>query len=728
MNNYQSDNNSKMWRSRLEKLNCIICIAIFVIEVGITIVMTLQGTISHELKFYFERFMILPTIINCSAIIAEYLLLKKIRDKSTLKNYIVIFTLTILCLTVASTHYVFSPAMMSFCFPIMCSIVFGDKRLTRSVAIVSVLGIILAMILRYFDCGMNDKFIPDGSISICIVLLLSYTADLVISLIYAQKQQLIALAKEAREAQEQAIAASRSKSDFLANMSHEIRTPINGVLGMDEMILRECRDPEIREYALNIRSAGRSLLSIINDILDFTKIESGKMEIIPANYELFSVINDCYNLLFMRAQESGLELRVENDPTVPVHLVGDEVRVRQIVSNLLTNAVKYTKTGYVLLKINWSRIDDNHINLIISVKDTGIGISEENKEKLFRSFQRIDEKRNRGIEGTGLGLKITKQLIDLMNGTIEVQTEYGKGSEFTVTIPQEITDEESMGLFADRYHSVDIDEVYTVKFRAPDARILVVDDVPMNLKVFKGLLKNTLIRIDTADGGEQCLKLIKKRRYDIIFLDHMMPGMDGIEVFRRMKEMGDYINSNTPIIMLTANAIVSAKDEYMREGFDGYLSKPIRDIDLESIILRNLPQSMITIDSDSKAPDKAAQDAPQDSGIMSRLSEILDTQTGMMYCMNDESFYIEIINEFISSDKREKLNEFYSANNINDYRINAHALKSSSLSIGAAELSEAAKALEFAAKDNDTAFIAEHHAPLIEMYGKLLDELKAIVQ
>ncbi|MGN0650214.1 MAG: ATP-binding protein [Oscillospiraceae bacterium] len=725
-----------IWRTRLMRMNLIMVVAVFVIELGISIVILFQGSMAHEPVVYLERFLILPTIINCAAVLTEYILMKKYPEKNKLQNYLVVYTLTILCMVVASTHYVFSPTLLVFCFPLMCSIVFVDKKLTRSVTLISVVGIAIALINRYFDKGMDTRFIPEGAISVCITFLLSYTAELVISLIHAQRQQLIKLTQEARNAQEQAVAASRSKSSFLANMSHEIRTPINGVLGMDSMILRECTDPEIREYALNIQSAGRSLLSLINDILDFSKIESGKMEIIPANYELFSVINDCYNLLYMRAQESGLELRVENDPTVPVHLVGDEVRVRQIISNLLTNGVKYTKTGYVLLKINWSRIDDDRINLIVSVKDTGIGISKENMEKLFRSFQRIDEKHNRSIEGTGLGLKITKQLIELMGGSIDVQSEFGKGSEFTVTIPQEVTDTESMGLFADRYRRMDTNEVYREKFRAPEARILVVDDVPMNLKVFKGLLKNTQMQIDTAEGGARCLELVKKQRYDIIFLDHMMPDMDGIEVFRHMKALGEYINSKTPVIMLTANAIVSAKDEYMREGFDGYLSKPVRDTDLEWLILKHLPQSKIITDFGSEEPAEAAPaqtvaqtvEPPQDKSVMERLGEILSTETGMMYCMNDESFYLEIIAEYINSDRREKLTEFYDSNNINDYRVSVHALKSSSLSIGATQLSEAAKALEFAAKDNDLKFIAEHHQPMMEMYTKLLDELKAIVQ
>lgn len=714
-----------IWRSRLMKMNLVMVVAVFLIELAITVVIEFQGTLEGELSDYLMRFVILPTILDSAAALTEYVLMKKYPEKNKFQDYLVVFTLSFLCTVVASTHYVFAPTLLVFSCPLMCSIVFVDKRLTRAVTIFSVIGVALALVCRYLEKGIDTRFVPEGVIAICIIFLLSYTAELVISLIYAQRQQLIKLTQEARLAQEQALAASRSKSSFLANMSHEIRTPINGVLGMDYMILRESTDPDIREYALNIQSAGRSLLSLINDILDFSKIESGKMEIIPAKYELFSVINDCYNLLYMKAQHSGIELRVENDPAVPANLVGDEVRVRQIISNLLSNAVKYTKAGYVLLKVNWARIDDDHINLIISVKDTGIGISEENKSKLFQSFQRIDEKRNRSIEGTGLGLTITKQLLDLMGGSIEVQTEFGKGSEFAVTIPQEVTDTQSLGDFAERYRRMDCNDVYRESFCAPNAAILVVDDVPMNLRVFKGLLKNTQMRIDTAAGGEQCLELVQKNHYDIIFLDHMMPHMDGIEVFHRMKQMGGFVNSGTPVIMLTANAIISAKDEYMREGFDGYLSKPVRDAELEEIILKHLPKEYIITDLDNPAEQAPPEALPQEKSVMERLGEYLNTETGMMYCMNSESFYLEIIGEFVRCDKRETLEQCFAEGNLKDYRVNIHALKSSLLSIGAAELSEKARALEFAARDNDSAFVAEHHQLMIKAYSDLLKALKS---
>lgn len=392
-----------------------------------------------------------------------------------------------------------------------------------------------------------------------------------------------------QESKKAAETANKAKSHFLANMSHEIRTPINAVLGMNEMIIRDSKDDNIVNYALDIESAGKHLLSIINDILDISKIESGKMNLLQMEYSLASVINDSYNAISMRAKQKGLDVIVENNPEIPSELMGDEVRVRQILTNLLTNAVKYTKEGKVTLRADYVRQPDNMIDLILEVKDTGIGLTEEQQQKLFINFERLDEKQNRNIEGTGLGLSITKNFVEMMNGKIEVESVRGQGSTFRVTIPQRIVREAPLGDMSHGFANFTVNKQEgDEKLVAPDVNILVVDDVAINIKVFKGLLKNTQINIDDRLSGQGCLEAIYEKKYDMIFLDHMMPDMDGIETFHHIKEKTDHLNVDTPVIMLTANAIVGAEDEYKSEGIDDYLSKPVNGKALEDMIKKHL--------------------------------------------------------------------------------------------------------------------------------------------
>ena len=387
--------------------------------------------------------------------------------------------------------------------------------------------------------------------------------------------------------------ANEAKSQFLANMSHEIRTPINGILGMDSMLLKECQDEGLREYAKNIQSAGQSLLSIINDILDISKIESGKLEIIPTRYELFSILNDCYNLTKVKIEEKPITLHMKINENIPAKLYGDEVRIRQVMNNFLSNSAKYTHEGSITFGVDYEEKSESEIWLIITVSDTGIGIKEEDLEKLFASFTRIEEKRNRNIEGTGLGLSLTKNLVDLMQGEITVKSIYEEGSCFTAKIPQKIIDKTPMGDFDKRYRQyIHQSEEQAISLCAPDAKILVVDDVPMNLIVVKGLLKATKIQIDTAKNGANCLELVQKNRYDIIFLDHLMPEMDGIETLQNMKLLEENPNRNTPVIMLTANAIVGAKEEYMEAGFTDYLTKPVQETLLHEMIMKYLPKEL----------------------------------------------------------------------------------------------------------------------------------------
>lgn len=382
----------------------------------------------------------------------------------------------------------------------------------------------------------------------------------------------------------EAKAATKSKSDFLSNMSHEIRTPLNAILGMNEMILRENRDDTIAKYAGNVDRSGQMLLSLINDVLDFSKIESGKLELVMSEYQIFMVIKDIITMLDGRFKKKELKLITNISSDIPKVLLGDDVRIKQIMTNIITNAVKYTAEGSVEISVQAQALsDDAKTLLIISVKDTGQGMSEENLKKLFDSFSRFNQKENRQIEGTGLGMAITKSLIDAMKGTIEVYSELGKGSEFVVKIPQKIVDATPSGDF-DAYSSKELsakkrDES---KFIRPDASALIVDDSRVNLAVAKGLLKYSKMKVTTASSGAECLKLVSENKYDIILLDHMMPQMDGIETLKHIKD--EHMCDDTPIVALTANAVGNAKEMYLSNGFDDYLSKPISGDGLEDIM------------------------------------------------------------------------------------------------------------------------------------------------
>lgn len=386
--------------------------------------------------------------------------------------------------------------------------------------------------------------------------------------------------------------ANKAKTDFLARMSHEIRTPINSVLGMNEMILRESTEPEIKKYAMNIKTSANSLLGIINDILDSTKIESGKMEIIPVEYELDSLLNDTVNMIYVRAKDKNLAFNIEVDETLPNKLYGDDVRIRQVLLNLLTNAVKYTHEGSVSLTVSGRRFDDR-IVMSYTVKDTGIGIKQEDLSKLFESFERIEESRNRNIEGTGLGMSIVMNLLKLMGTELKVDSVYGKGTTFSFELEQQIVSNQAIGNFRERVERLREEYSYQSLFVAPDAKVLVVDDNDINRMVFSCMLLNTKMQITEAASGIEALELVTKEHFDIIFLDHMMPELDGVETLKRMRTMENNLCKDSPVIILTANAVTGAKEQYLAEGFDDYLSKPIMPEKLEKIIKDRLPKEYL---------------------------------------------------------------------------------------------------------------------------------------
>ena len=398
--------------------------------------------------------------------------------------------------------------------------------------------------------------------------------------------------KKVEAAKEEAVMASHAKGRFLAQMSHEIRTPINAILGMDEMILRESKEANVVEYAEDINAAGQLLLSIVNEILDLSKIESGKMEIVDGEYNLSDMIEDLTALITIKAQSKDVKFEVNVDRSLPAVLYGDDVRIRQILTNLLSNAVKYTKEGSVKLDVSGT-VEEQKAILRFAVTDTGIGIKKEHLENLFDEYKRIEEGTNRYEEGTGLGLNITMCLLELMGSKLQVQSEYGKGSTFFFELSQEIRGQITIEEHQKNKEKNQTSERWNGTFTAPKARVLVVDDNLMNRKVFMKLLSHTKIQIDDVESGFECIDKMKENCYDIVFLDHMMPDMDGVETLHKLREMSDYPSEHAPIVALTANAIVGAKKQYIDEGFDDFLSKPINYKDMEDIILKFLPVHMV---------------------------------------------------------------------------------------------------------------------------------------
>ena len=551
------------------------------------------------------------------------------------------------------------------------------------------------------------------------IIALGLVFVLIISFINTMKEVL----NTERERQK-ALTSNEAKGKFLANMSHEIRTPINAVLGMDAMILRECQDDNIREYALNIQNAGQTLLSLINDILDFSKIESGKMEIVPTEYDFSSMIHDVSNMIMIRAKDKGLEMKLSVESSLPYKVYGDEVRIRQVLINLLTNAVKYTKEGSMGLCVSGKR-DGEDILLTFVVEDTGIGIKPEDIEKLFARFERIEEERNRNIEGTGLGMSITMQLLKLMDSELKVESEYGVGSKFSFEIRQKIVDAEPIGNLEERLKEQTVQYTYDATFIAPDAHVLVVDDNTINRKVFRNLLKQTKVQIDEAESGMECLELVKQKHYDLIFLDHMMPEMDGVETLHHMKKLMDYPCKDTPVIALTANAICGAREMYLKEGFNDFLSKPIQPEKLEKMIKEFLSKTLAVLVEEIEEEEES-QNLPKiegvnwDNALKNLVTEelLLETVNDFYLTMNGEADFLENCYKNIENDEK----------SLENYRIKVHAMKSSAALIGIAKLSQQAMNLEMAAKDGDKSYIFDNTETFLNEWRSYKEKLSVMIK
>jgi len=632
--------------------------------------------------------------------------------------------------------------------------------------------------------------------------------------------------------------AERSKSDFMANISHEIRTPVNTVCGMSEMILREDISESVRENTFNIQAAGRNLLSIISDVLDYSELEYGKMELLEEPYNLTSTINDVINMAIAQKASKKIELIVDCDARVPYTLLGDEQKLRRVILCLVNNAIKFTEEGCVTIMVS-ARKEDYGVNLSVKVKDTGIGIAEENLEKLFSSFNQVDTKRNRQEGGIGIGLAISKKIISKMGGFISVKSTLGKGSEFQFVVPQKVVDDRPMVavrnkekiniivyIDTEKYQLTEMrddymkniqhmieglevrchmcrnlqefkrrmeKEIYThafvtideykedkkyfeelsrqlivvvlqnkenteipggnikmvykpyyvlsiaamlngeysiqrldgshyqgKKFIAPEAAVLVVDDNLMNLKVVEGLLRPYKIKVFVATSGKECLSKLDKARYDIIFMDHMMPEMDGVETAHKIRAKAGVYFQKVPIVALTANAIGGAREMFLEEGFQEYVAKPIELAYLERVLRKYIPEEKIIRMDDASASYEEKSDSTEFED-----GRRIDRRKGLQYCGGNEEDYKEILQVYLSTglQKIREIREKYKEEDWKNYTILVHALKSTSIGIGASELGKMAKELEMAGKEEDISYIQAHHKEVMHEYEEVLLEI-----
>ena len=559
---------------------------------------------------------------------------------------------------------------------------------------------------QHYECHSKQITDNNGRRQGCVILILDMT-------------DIKAYINEIKRVRRQAEAANAAKSEFLANMSHEIRTPMNAIIGMNDIIMDECKDPSICSYAKDVQSAAKNLLAIINDILDLSKVEAGKMELVYTNYHLKTVVGEVVGMMDMAASKRGIIMKYECDETIPCCYNGDEGRIKQILINIINNAIKFTKEGYVRASVTGKPgVQEDEELITFRVEDTGCGIRQEDLDKIFEDFRQVDSKRNRSVEGTGLGLAIVKHLAELMGGVINVESVYGEGTTVTITIPQKIVDRRSIAEVPEIFQT-GMENVET--FIAPDVKVLVVDDNVINRKVAKNFLKNYAFDLHEAESGPEAIELVRQNRYDIIFMDHMMPMMDGIEaaeIIRR--DCGE--NGAAPIIIaLTANVMEGMRQRFLDKGFQDFIAKPLDRKELGQLLMRWIPENRRQTGSYKEEHEPLNPDAFQIEGI--------DMNSAMRYYSGDEAGFAELL-ELYYIDGQRKIGFFpeLAESSLSDYQTEVHALKSASANIGATKVSEMARAQENAAAQGDTALIKQQLPLLLRAYGELLERIGWVLE
>ena len=691
------------------------CYGVTMVVYTICIVLNLLGVFIVDKRIMITGY--IPSVIVFAALFIATKFVSLSNPK--LKYFILLGTifLSTIAGATATYHTVLLPIL-----PFLYATIYSSKRVMTVVYVLSVVSTVIIVYGGYYyglcDANMTllttesiDNYVVDGQFTLttvnenpaltlflffvlprCIIYIAFMSVCNSIFKIVNGSLEKARLTEELEKAKNEAESANRAKSQFLARMSHEIRTPINAIMGMNEMILRESGEKNVKDYAADVKDSSVLLLGIINDILDSSKLEAGMMELEPVEYEVGSAINDLYNMINLKAKEKGLDLIFDIDKDMPSGLYGDDKRIKQILINLLTNAVKYTEKGSVTLKISCKTEGENAL-LHFSVSDTGIGIRAEDIVAMQEEFRRVDSERNRNVEGTGLGMSIVQRLLALMDSELKISSEYEKGSEFSFDIVQKIINRKPAGDFRNKNFRTSGEKVYRADYTAPDAKILAVDDSEMNLKVFKALLKDTKINIVTAGGGRECIETLRKENgFDIIFLDHMMPDIDGVETLKIIKRDG--LCKGVPVIMLTANAIEGNREIYINEGFDDFLSKPIVPKNLDKMVKKYLSDNLIrAVETEETVIETPDEEEDAMTILREKLPEI-DFDKGLGSCCGDEDFYLEIFTDFVNIEIDEELSGYLNENNLKDYCVRVHGFKNNAYTIGAKALGDLAYELE----------------------------------